>query len=289
MRHPERFAPWQHGLTTFVLKRLRLIIPSLDGHYHHLAKDSAAKWGQTLARYAAFQQLRRQPGESEEDHRARQTRWLCARRKWERENRYLSDNIRAAWPHESTNGAEIPLGTWIASTKQIAGSKLEYTVAISTTGRVLVFDIASDKELLMACISESIDREREFAAIAPAARRGPTSLAERKRRSWPKLIDDVRREVGLQTEPPYPALDWRPEPVKSEQREFLKAIREHCIVPLWDMQLAGSATRKLVTAQALYPKMGERRSLLAKIRRAEELQQETLSWIPRLRAVVGGG
>jgi hypothetical protein len=286
-------APWQTGLSHCVLNRLRLIIPSLHGHYHRLAEASAAKWGQTLTRYAAFQRLRRQASESQVDHLARQTHWLSKRRAWERENRDFSDDIRAAWPPDSADGAEIPLGTWIASTEQIAGSKLEYTVSISPTGRVLVFDVASDKELLMARISELIDRERELVGIALAPRRGPAPLAERRvaamRRLLPKLVDYVRQEAGLQTGPPYPAFDWRPEPANSEQREFLKAIREHCVVPLWDMQLAGFATRKLATAQALYPKMPEKRSLLAKLRRAEELQQETLSWIPRLRAVVGRG
>jgi hypothetical protein len=252
-------APWQHELSTFVLSRLRLIIPSLDGHYHRLAKDSAAQWGQTLARYAAFQRLRRQASEGEVEHRARQARWLRARRAWERENRDFSDDIRAAWPPDSANGAEIALGTWIASTEQIAGSNLEHMVPISPTGRVLVFDIASDKEALMTRISQLIDREREFVGIVPAPRRGPASLAERKLAA--------KRN--------------------SEQREFLRAIWEHCIVPLWDMQLTGSATQKLVTAQALYPNMREKRSLLAKLSRAEELQQEALYWIPRLRAVVG--
>jgi hypothetical protein len=289
----ERLPPWQHGLSTSVLNRLRLIIPSLDGHYHRLAEASAAKWGQTLARYAAFQRLRRQPSENEVDHRARQARWLGARRAWERENRDFSDDIRAAWPPDSADGAEIPLGTWIAPPEQIAGSKLEHTVCIATTGRVLVFDVASDKDLLMARISELIDREREAAKIAPTTRRGPPTQADKKiaamRRIWPSLIDHTRRAAGLPIGPPYPPFDWRPQPANSEQREFLKAIREHCIVPLWDMQLAGSATRQRATAQALYSNMHEKRSLLAKLHRAEELQQETLSWIPRLRAVVGRG
>jgi hypothetical protein len=312
MARPERPAPWQHGLSNFVLNRLRLIIPSLYGHYDRLVDASAAKWGQTLARYAAFQKLRRQASESELDHRARQARWLCARRAWERDNRYLSlcptdgivlldrmatptryFDIRAAWPPDSADGAEIPLGTWIAPPEQIAGSKLEHTVCISTTGRVLVFDVASDKDLLMARISELIDREREAAKIAPTTRRGPPTQADKKiaamRRIWPSLIDHTRRAAGLPIGPPYPPFDWRPQPANSEQREFLKAIREHCIVPLWDMQLAGSATRQRATAQALYSNMHEKRSLLAKLHRAEELQQETLSWIPRLRAVVGRG
>jgi hypothetical protein len=287
----EPIGPWEHALSTFVIKRLRLLIPSLHSHYDRLAKASAAQWGQTLARYAAFQRLRRRAGESETDHRARQARWLRARRAWEKENHEFSEDIRAAWPPDSADGAEIALDTWVASTEQIAGSELEYTVPISPTGRVLVLDVASDKELLMARISELIDREREAVGIAPATRRGPLTLAERnaaRRRVWPKLIDNVRREAGLKLGPPYPAFD-RPEPANSEQREFLKAIREHCIVRLWDMQLAGCATGKLVTAQALYPNMREKRSLLAKLRRAEQLQTEALAWILRFRAVIGHG
>jgi hypothetical protein len=193
------------------------------------------------------------------DHRARQARWLCARRAWERENRIFSDDIRAAWPPDSADGAEIAVGTWIASIEQIAGSKLEYTVPISPTGRVLVFDIASDKELLMARISELIDRERDIAGIPQPTRRGPKAKGDRR-------LATIRR---------------------TEQSEFLRSIQDLQIVAFWDLQLAGRATGKLATARMLYPNLREKRSLLKKIRRAQKLQQEALFWIPRLRAVVG--
>jgi hypothetical protein len=277
-----------------VLGCLRLLIPSLEGQYDRLDKASAAQWGQTLGRYRAFQRLRRRPGESEAEHRARQAHWLCTRRAWERENRdWYDGDIRAAWPHDSADSAGIALGTWIASAEQIAGSELEDIVPIFPTGRVLVFDLASDKELLIERISELIDRERKAAGIASSPRRGPLTLAQRKlaaiRRAWPELIDNARQQEGLEPGPPYPPIDWRPEPAKTEQREFLKAAKEHRIVPLWDMQIAGTAIHMLKTAQTLYPETLQKRSLLMKLHRAEELQQEALTWIPRLSAVIGQG
>ena len=163
-------------------------------------------------------------------------------------------------PDEPGNGPFIALGTWIASPEQIAGSELEYTVPISATGRVLVLDVASDKDLLMARISELIDREREAAEVAPASRRGRKTRADQK----------LRRERG----------------------EFLRSIQKHQIVPLWDLQLAGLAMDKLATARVLYPvrSVSQRsipRVLLQKIERARELQDQIVGWLPRLRAVVG--
>ena len=217
MPRADKAAAWKHDLSPIVLDRLRRIIPSLDGHYHRLDKAPAAEWGQKLARYAAFQRLRRQLGESETDHRARQARWLCRRRAFERENRELSDDIKSAWPHDSDNGAEIPLGTWIASSEQVTGSDLADFISVSATGRALVFDIASDKELLMGRISELIDKERKAAGIAPAVRRGPTSSAKTKTAA-----------------------------IHSEQREFLRAIRDHCIVRLIPFaSRSGTTTRPL--------------------------------------------
>jgi hypothetical protein len=257
-----------------------------------------------LARYALFQRLRRRDGETEVDHRVRQNCWLAERREWEQEQRTFllgGRDIRTMWPTDPVNGAEIALGTWIASPEQIAGSKLEYTVPISATGRVLVLDVSSDKDLLMARISTLIDREREAAGIAPATRRGPPTLADRKvaamRRIWPNLIDHARRAAGLQPGPPYPDPDWRPDPPNSEHREFLRSVQEHHIVPLWDLQLAGLATDKLASARVLYPEFNNAarnvsqrsipRMLLQKIKRSRELQDRVPSWIPRLRAVVG--
>jgi hypothetical protein len=291
-KRPKRqLPPWAHGISPVVLNRLRLLIPSLEGRYDWLAKATPGELGNILARYATFQRLRRQPGEHEADHRVRQARWLRWRRAWERENRWASGDIRGAWPTDHADGADIALGTWIASPEQIAGSKLEHMVAVSSTGRVLVvFDLASDKDLQMERISELIDRERECVGIEPGPRRGPSTKRKKKfdeaRGIWPKMLDDARRDAGLEPGPPYPPLEWRPVPVNREQREFLKSLQEHRIVQLWDLQLAGSAIGKLETARALYPDRNEKRSLLAKLRRAEVLQEE-LSWIKRLRAVVG--
>ncbi len=289
----DRPAAWNHGLTAFVVKRLCLLIPSSEGQHERLYKQQPAQWGDVLARYAIFQRLRRCIGESEADHRARQASWLRARRKWERDNSAFVDDVRTAWPDDPDNGAFIALGTWIATPEQIAGSKLEYRVAISPTGRVLVIDLASDKDLLIARISNLIDRERQAAGIPAASRRGPKRRPDRKveamRHIWPELIDHARCEAGLKPGPPYPDPDWRPDPVNSEHREFLKSIQDHQVVPLWDLQLAGKANRKLATARALYPGISEKRSLLAKLRRAGELQNEAPLWVPRLRANVGGG
>jgi hypothetical protein len=258
-----------------------------------------------LARYALFQRLRRREDETEGDHRVRQNRWLAERREWEQEqhNTFFlgGHDVRTMWPPDPVNGAEIALGTWIASPDQIARSELEYTVRISTTGRVLVFDVASDKDLLLARISELIDQEREAAGIAPTTRRGAPTRADKKiaamRRIWPTLVDHARREAGLQAGPPYPDFDWRPDPPQSEHRAVLRSIQEHHIVPLWDIQLAGLATHKLATARVLYPELNNTareisqrsipRMLLQKIERARELQDQVKWWVPRLRAVVG--
>jgi uncharacterized protein YndB with AHSA1/START domain len=296
-----RPAAWDHGLTPFIVRRLRFLIPTWEGQHERLYKKRPAEWGDVLARYAVFQRLRRREDESEADHRERQIRWLGARRAWEREHHHLADNIRTAWPDDPDNGPFIPLGTSIAPPEQIAGSELEYTVPISPTGRVLVLDIASDKKLLMARISELIDIERQAAGIPAASRRGPKSRADKKveamRRIWPKLIDHARCEAGLQPGLPYPDFDWRPDPDNTEHGEFLKSIQDHRIVPLWDLQLAGLATDKLATAGVLYPertnparRVSQRsipRGLLQKIERARELQEQTVGWLPRLRAVVG--
>ena len=111
------------------------------------------------------------------------------------------------------------------------------------------------------------------------------------------LIDDVRKGAGLQPGPPYPDLDWRPDPPNGEHREFLKSVQDHRVVPLWDLQLAGLATHKLATARVLYTKLTDPtrnvsqrsipRALLQKIERARELQDQIVGWLPRLRAVVG--
>jgi hypothetical protein len=251
MPRSEQLPPWEHGIPPYTLWRLKLMIPSLQGHYERLDKASGAVWGIILSRYAVFQQLRRQAGESGVNHRARRERWLLERGAFERERHDISQDVRAALPQNSPYEAGIALGTWIASPEQIAGSELEHIVPAWPTGRVVVLDVAADKELLKKQIFELIDRERKAAGIAPASRRGP-----------PK----------------------QPKTGNSEQREFLKGAREHQIIRLWDLQIADTADQKLKTARALYPALSEKRSLLAKLNRAEELQQEALAWIPRLCA-----
>jgi hypothetical protein len=307
-------AAWEHGLTPVLIKRLRILIRPFDTpptlafdpeRYARLYNASPGIWSNVLSRYALFQRLRRRENETEADHHVRQTNWLGERRQWEQEQRTFSCldeyDVRTMLPHDPANGAEIALGTWIASPEQIAGSKLEYTVPISPTGRVLVIDIASDKAQLLARISELIDREREASGIAAATRRGPETRADKKLRAmqriWPNLIDNVREGAGLQPGQPCPDLDWRPDRSNSEHREFLKSIQDHRVVPLWDLQLAGLATNKLATARVLYTKLTDParnvtqrsipRVLLQKIGRARELQDQIVRWLPRLRAVVG--
>ena len=108
-------AAWEHGLSSFVIERLRLLIPSLEGGYDRLDKLPPGLWGYALAHYALFQRLRRREGETKADHRIRQARWLRERRAWEQENREprtlrknssrLAHDIRAAWP-DLSGGAE---------------------------------------------------------------------------------------------------------------------------------------------------------------------------------------
>jgi hypothetical protein len=335
-------AAWDHGLSPVVLKRLRLLIrpfstPSTlafdHDRYALLDKASPGVWGSVLNRYALFQRLRRREDETEADHRKRQDLWLTERRSWElwlrdpfavsarsrpREHRHRTQehrgfvlgkhDVRTMWPDESTN-----LGTWIASQEELAGSTLELLLGISPTARAFVIDIAADKDRLMARISELINEEREAAGIPPITRRGPQTEAEKKlavaKRLWPKIMDAARLEAGLSPEPAYPKLNWRPDPPSSEFREFLRAIRDHRIVPLWDLQLAGLETTKHATALALYPELADPnapkrsaraakgyptvstrsipRTLLQKIERARELQDESVALTPRLSAVVG--
>jgi hypothetical protein len=267
-------AAWEHGLTPVVLKRLRTLIRPFDTptilafdpeRYARLYNSSSGHWGDVLARYALFQRLRRRGGETEADHRIRQNRWLAERRKWEQRTFLLGGHdVRTMPPDDPDNGPSIALGTSIASPEQIAGSELEYTVPISATGRVLVLDIASDKDRLMARISELIDHEREAAGVATASRRGRKTRADQN---------------------------------NSEYREFLKSLREHHVVPLWDLQLAGLAMNELASARVLYPELHDparnvsRRSiprvLLQKIERARKLQDQVISWVFRLRTFVG--
>jgi hypothetical protein len=202
------------------------------------------------------------------------------------------------------DGPFMPLGAWFAKPEQIAGSDLEDIASISPTGRVLVLDIASDKELLIARISGLIDRERKAAGIAPVSRRGPTSRTDKKRAVMPliqaRAHDHARQAVGLPPGPPYPDFDWEPKPEVTEYGEFLRSLREFHVVPLWDLQLAGRANSKSATARVLFPEEANRdaktenvvarsipRGLLTKINRAMELQDQVAAWVPRLRATVG--
>lgn len=159
------------------------------------------------------------------------------------------DSVHGIW--------RTPLGTWFASPDEIAGSWLESVLRHAPTARVLVLDIAGDKNQLMTQLSALIETERFFQGIAPGRRRGPK---------------------------PKPGMDRTPDnPL--EYAGFLRSIRCHHIVPLWDLQLAGLATTKLATAQAPYrPDITQKRSLLAKLRQARKLQDEVLNWVALLRA-----
>jgi hypothetical protein len=188
-------AAWDHGLSPEVLSRLRLLIAPFDApltltlnrdRYSRLYKASPGVWGSVLHRYALFQRLKRCEGETEAAHRARQDSWLSHRQKWEMEQIGVGEHdIRTMWPDATA------LGTWFASPENFAGSELELLVPCFPTGRVLVLDIASDKDRLMARISELIDRERRASGITRATRRGPEARADKKlaaaQHCWPKL------------------------------------------------------------------------------------------------------
>ena len=116
----------------------------------------------------------------------------------------------------------------------------------------------------MERISRLIDREREAAGIAQITRRGRKSSADGK-------------------------------PESAELAEFLRSIRKHRIVQLWDLQLAGRATTKSATARLLYPGQAKRkydasrtglRVLLQKLDQARKLQDHVEGWLPRLLATV---
>jgi hypothetical protein len=278
-------AAWDHGLSPVVLKRLRLLIRPFDAppsptfnrdRYARLYKASPSVWGTVLQRYALFQRLKRREGETEAAHRARQDCWLSNRREWEKQQFAVGEHdIRTMWPDDT-----MALGTWFASPEEFAGSELELLVPCFPTGRVLVLDIASDKALLLARISELIDCERAASGIVSATRRGP-------RRKIAAARTPFEKEPGIEPRPSNPELDWRPEPPRSEYGELLRAVREHHIVPLWDLQLAGVTSGKHAMATVLYGEITEKRSLLAKLRRAQEIQDEATEMIARLRASVG--
>lgn len=200
-----------------------------------------------------------------------------------------------ALPDDTENGPFIALGTWFAKPELFAGSDLADYVSIWSSGRVLVLDIAADKVRQMTRISHLIDREREAAAIPQISRRGPRTRRKRE------ALERARHEAKVQAHevvglPPPPA--WRPEPETTEYGEFLRSIRDHQIVPLWDLQLSGLALEKEATARVLYPDLADPnrkhvskrsipRGLLQKIERARELQDQAVRLVPRLRANVG--
>jgi len=257
----DRPADWLHGLTPIVLARVRRLVnplhtpatltfdPQLE-IYRRLYAATPAKWGDVLGRYRIFQDLRKREDETEADHRTRQARWLCGRRRWERQwtqqSPYPADFSTAREPEP---GEFFGLGTWFAEAEHIADSELEFFVSEYPTGRVLVLDIAADKARLMARISELIDRERQASGIMPATRRGPAARADRKlaaaQRCWPHLIDSARREAGLQPGPPYPDLDWRPAPPQQRISRVpeKRSGSPHC-------PLVGSAARRPRDRQA---------------------------------------
>jgi hypothetical protein len=189
----DRGADWLHGLTPIVLARVRRLVnplhtaatltfdPELE-IYQRLYAATPAKWGDVLGRYRIFQDLRRREDEAEADHRMRQARWLCGRRRWEGERRTQQSHYRADLSTARTPepGEFWGLGTWFAEPEHVAGCELESFVSEYRTGRVLVLDIAADKARLMAQISELIDRERQAIGISPAARRGPAARADTK-------------------------------------------------------------------------------------------------------------
>jgi hypothetical protein len=264
----DRPAAWEHGLTPLVLARRRLLIRPLNTPEQHqrLCKASPAKWGDLLARYALFQLLRRREGETADEHRARQRRWIIEREEFEGRGRDPEPDgrrrasgasaLRERWtmlPDDPSNSPWLALGTFFASPDELAGSELETLLSCYPTGRALVLDLASDKDRLLAQIAELIDRGREAAGIVAATKRGPK----------PAKSDPI-----------------------NEHSEFLRTIREHQIVPLRDLQLAGKATGMHATARVLYPELREQRSLLARLKQARKLQDETLAAIPRLRCEV---
>jgi hypothetical protein len=261
----DRPAEWLHGLTPIVLGRVRRLVnplhtpatltfdPELE-IYRRLYAATPGKWRDVLGRYRIFQDLRKREDETEADHRTRQARWLCGRRRWEWEQWTQQSPYRAdlSTTREPEPGEFFPLGTWFADPEHIADSELEFFVSEYPTGRVLVLDIAADKVRLMALISALIDRERETAGIAAPKRRGPTDLASKKlaaRALFYKLIDREKEAADVASGPPYPDLDLRSESASTEHREFLKSIQRHHLVPLWDLQLAGLANKKLATAR----------------------------------------
>jgi hypothetical protein len=259
---PRGTACWEHGLTPIVLKRLRILIRPFNTpgglafdlyRYSHLYRSSPGVWGDVLNRYAIFQRLKRSENETEAAHGARQACWLRERRQWEKAHCWLAaaagHDVRTLVP------GSIALGVGVAAPEDIAGSRLETMLRISPTSRAIVLDLASDREAVIARIFELIDREREGGGLPAATKRG--------------------RKPGLSRHLPH------------EQDEFLRSMRDHHIVPLWDLQLAGVSTGKLATARTLYgDTTTQKRSLLGKLKRAQKLQEEALSWICRLSAAV---
>jgi hypothetical protein len=301
----DKAAAWDHCLPKLVILRLRRLIQPFatsqtlvfdQAPYAKLYDAPPVVWGNKLARYAIFQNLKRREDEDEISHEARLKSWLNQRRcfEWEQVNEPWprpADRF-AMWPDDGTNGFSVPLGTRFAKPKELVGSDLENWAAMSPTARVLIFDIAADKARQIAQISYLIDRERETASVPRIPRRGPKKNAKKEafKEVRRRAEEYARKKAGL---PPPPA--YREPPQVTEYGQFIESLKRFHVVPLWDLQLAGLAGNKASVARALFPADARKsgrlevnipRVLLAKIDRAIELQDQVIGWVRRLRATI---
>jgi hypothetical protein len=121
--------------------------------------------------------------------------------------------------------------------------------------RLLMFDIQTDRAALLRRFEELIDAERERIGIDKPTKRGR------------------RLKRGL-----------LPADRAGDLAGFLRTAIDLQIVPLWDLQLAGSLTASLEVARVLYPHHSEENTLRKKIGRASRFQNRAEQFVDRLRA-----
>lgn len=258
-------ATWEHGIPDFMLPRLRNIVRPVSqptalnglelGVYARLRHFTPQEWEILLTRYSVFEKLKLRRGESRKAHLTRLIEWSRVQAQQRRE--------RPEYPAGALAG-DVPTGTHMFSREQVLSSEPASIIKSYAHTRLIVVDLQCDKRRSLEQIERLIDLAREEAGLKIKPGRG--------RRPKKPHNGKPRREIA----------------------QILHTFTDHHVVPLWDLQLAGLATKgmKQAIATSLYSGGGagsisERGSLYDKLDQALVLQRDAAGWAPWLNSSVG--